>query len=39
MEVILNIMVVVLPMPVVWGLQMKARKKIILSLLFGLGSL
>ena len=37
--VILDIMVVILPLPMLWGLKMKLQKKISLSLLFGLGFL
>lgn len=32
-----DVTVVVLPMPVLWGLQMAVRKKLVLSSMFGLG--
>ena len=33
----MDVTVVVLPMPVLWGLQMAVSKKIVLSMMFGLG--
>ena len=36
---ILDVMVVALPMPMLWGLQMRVQKKIVLTCLFGMGTL
>ena len=36
-NVILDIAVIVLPMPMLWGLQMQVTKKILISGIFGLG--
>ena len=36
---ILDVMVVALPMPMLWGLQMRVQKKIVLTCLFGMGIL
>ena len=33
----MDVTVVVLPMPVLWGLQMAVGRKIVLSMMFGLG--
>ena len=37
--VIFDVMVVALPMPMLWGLQMKVQRKIALSCIFGVGIL
>lgn len=36
-NLLLDVCVVVLPMPVLWGLQMAVSKKLMLSAMFGLG--
>lgn len=38
MSLIADLMVVVLPMPMLWRLQMGSRKKIELSIIFGIGA-
>ncbi|KAL8903531.1 MAG: hypothetical protein Q9207_003865 [Kuettlingeria erythrocarpa] len=34
-----DLVVIILPMPLLWGLQMKASKKIAVSVMFGLGGM
>lgn len=36
-NLLLDLSVVTLPMPILWGLQMRTRKKVMLSLLFSMG--
>ena len=36
-NLLLDILIVILPMPVLWGLQMAVNKKVMLSGMFGLG--
>ena len=36
-NLLMDVTVVVLPMPVLWGLQMAVGRKIVLSMMFGLG--
>ena len=36
-NLLLDVTVVILPMPVLWGLQMAMNKKVVLSFMFGLG--
>lgn len=36
-NLVVDLMIIVLPMPMVWQLQMAARKKIALTMTFGLG--
>lgn len=36
-NLILDVTVVVLPMPILWGLQMPTKKKVVLSGIFGMG--
>ena len=36
-NLLMDVTVVVLPMPVLWGLQMAVGKKMVLSMMFGLG--
>jgi len=38
-NLIIDVGIVSLPMPMLWGLQMKFAKKLALSLIFGLGFL
>jgi len=38
-NLLLEVMVVVMRMPVLWGLQMARRKKVVLSGMFGLGTM
>lgn len=37
LSVILDLIIVVLPMPMLWGLQLQRKKKIGLSIVFGMG--
>lgn len=37
LTVILDVMVIVLPLPIVWKLQMRTKRKIELSIVFGMG--
>lgn len=36
-DLIIDIIVIVLPMPILWTLQLKTSKKILLTAIFGLG--
>lgn len=36
-NLLMDVAVLILPMPVLWGLQMAVSKKIVLSLIFGMG--
>lgn len=36
-NLLMDVTIVVLPMPVLWGLQMAVNKKLVLSGMFGLG--
>ena len=38
LNLMIDVMVVILPMPMLWGLQMKVAKKIALTGIFGLGA-
>ena len=38
-DLVLDIVIIILPMPVLWGLQMKTAKKIAIMLTFGLGGM
>lgn len=37
-NLLLDITVIVLPMPMLWGLQMVTRKKVVLTVIFGIGA-
>lgn len=39
MNLIIDVMIIVLPMPMLWGLQMRLAKKVALTGIFGLGAL
>jgi hypothetical protein len=38
-NVAIDVIIVILPMPVLWNLQMKVSKKVSISLIFGIGAL